>query len=78
MQEIAVSTTSKLPSRPSVRDTRSAATPMEKSMSVKIAWSAIRIQITHFFSMPACAASCGRKMTYTVQQETKKNWTAAK
>src|SRR3990172_5742062 len=52
--------------------------PIAQSTTRNTTWSASRIQTIHCFAMPTCAASRGRKMTYTVQDSVKKNCRAAK
>ena len=49
-----------MPSRPTSRAMRSAATPIAVSVMVKIAWSSIKSQITAVGAMPTSAASLGR------------------
>ncbi len=59
-QEIAVRTPTNSPSRPTMREIRSAAIPIAVSVMVKIAWSSIRIRITADGAMPTSAANFGR------------------
>ena len=59
-QDSAVNTPTNRPSRPTNVAILSAATPITVSVTVKIAWSSIRIRITADGAIPTCAASFGR------------------
>ena len=59
-QDSAVAATTQMPRRPSTRVTLSAAMPVKKSQTVKIAWSSISTRMTAPGAIPAAAARLGR------------------